>query len=263
MRWQVLAALGNGWLWLLAVLSVAVLLIAGAPLWFTALTGVAVLAGGAGVQGAVEWRAARRRRLPGGDASAAIGPADVRDPQAVTIIRRAHAATARMRATSQLGLDAPTDVLAGAEVAADGAVDTLNDLGRQVDRLDRALQAVDPRRVQEEMARVEASLADDTTASTELRDQRHAIAESLRAQLAAHQRLNDQRTLALTRMQSAAVGLEGLAVRLSEVTALYAARHDDAMTSADLASVADDVDRLRSDLVEAEASLRESLRSLD
>jgi predicted lipoprotein len=64
-------------------------------------------------------------------------------------------------------------------------------------------------------------------------------------------------------MQSAAIGLEGLAVRLSEVTALYAARHEDAMTSADLASVADDVDTLRSDLVAAEASLRESLSSLD
>jgi hypothetical protein len=263
MRWQVLAALGNGWLWLLAVLSVAVLLIAGAPLWFTALTGVAVLAGGATVQGAVEWRAARRRRLPVGDASTAIEPADVRDSQAATIIGRAHAATARMRTTRQSGLDAPTDVLVGAEVAADGAVATLNDLGRQVDRLDAALQSVDLHRAQEELSRVEARLAHDTAVSTELTAQRRAIAESLRSQLAAHQRLQDQRTLTLTRMQSAAVGLEGLAVRLSEVTALYAARHDDAMTSTDLASVADDVDRLRSDLVDAEASLRESLRSLD
>ena len=263
MRWQVLAALSNGWLWLLAVLAVAVLLIAGAPLWFTALTGVAVLAGGASVQGAVEWRAARRRRLPARDSSPAIAPADVRDPHALAIIRRAHAAAARMHAARQSGVDAPTDVLAGAEVAADGAVGTLNDLGRQVDRLDAALQSVDPHRAQEELSRVEARLAHDTAASTELRDQRRAIADSLRSQLAAHQRLRDQRTLTLTRMQSAAVGLEGLAVRLSEVTALYAARHDDAMTSADLASVAQDVDGLRSDLVAAEASLRESLRSLD
>jgi hypothetical protein len=263
MRWQVLAALGNGWLWLLTVLSVAVLLIAGAPVWFTALTGVAVLGGGATVQGAVEWRAATRRRVPGGDSAAAIGATDVRDPHALAIIRRAHAASARMHAARQSGVDAPTDVLASAEVAADGAVGTLNDLGHQVDRLDRALQAVDPHRAQEELSRVETSLAHDTAASGELIAQRRGIAESLREQLAAHQRLRDQRTLVLTRMQSAAVGLEGLAVRLSEVTALYAARHDDAMTSTDLASVADDVDALRSDLVAAEASLRESLRSLD
>jgi len=263
MRWQVLAALGNGWLWLLAVLSVAVLLIAGAPLWFTALTGAAVLVGGATVQGAVEWRAARRRRRDGSGISTPTGPAEVRDPHAVAIIRRAHDASARMHAARQSGVDAPTDVLASAEVAADGAVSTLNDLGRQVDRLDRALQAADPHRAQEELSRVEASLAHDTSASTELTAQRRGIAESLREQLAAHQRLADQRTLVLTRMQSAAVGLEGLAVRLSEVTALYAARHDDAMSSADLATVADDVDNLRSDLVDAAASLRESLRSLD
>lgn len=263
MGWQVLAALGNGWLWLLAVLSVAVLLVAGAPVWFTGLTGVAVLAGGATVQGAVEWRASRRRRLPDGDSAAALAPADVRDPHALAIIRRAHAASARMHSAGPGSVDAPTDVLAGAQVAADGAVTTLNDLGRQVDRLDRALQGVDAHRAQEELARVEASLARDTSASTELIAQRRGIAESLRQQLAAHQRLQDQRTLVLTRMQSAAVGLEGLAVRLSEVTALYAARHDDAMTSADLASVADDVDGLRSDLVDAEAALRESLRSLD
>jgi hypothetical protein len=215
------------------------------------------------VQGVVEWRAARRRRVPGGGTGTAIAAADVRDPQALAIIRRAHAASARMQAARQSGADAPADVLASAQVAAEGAVGTLHDLGRQVDRLDRALHGVDPHRAREELSRVENSLAHDTAASGELTAQRQGIAESLRAQLAAHQRLLDQRTLVLTRMQSAAIGLEGLAVRLSEVTALYAARHEDAMTSADLASVADDVDTLRSDLVAAEASLRESLSSLD
>ena len=56
MRWQVMTALTNGWLWLLAALATVVLVISPAPLWFAALSGATVLLGGATVQGAIEWR---------------------------------------------------------------------------------------------------------------------------------------------------------------------------------------------------------------
>ncbi len=264
MRWQVLAALTNGWLWLLAVLSTVVLVVGTAPVWFALMTGAVVLVGGATVQGAVEWRQEKRRRALGERAAPAAieGPDEVRDPDARTVIARAHVAAQRVHAARAVD-PAPADVLISAEVASDGAVAALNELGRQVDRLDRALQSIDAHRVHAELTRTEDSLARDSSASAALTEQREAIAASLRSQLAAHERLRDKRLLVLTRMQSAAVGLEGLAVRLSEVSALYSARHDDEMTSGDLASVAAEIDTLRSDLVDAEASLRESLRSLD
>ena len=127
----------------------------------------------------------------------------------------------------------------------------------------RALGAVNPQRAHDELRRMDATLAGDTGAPAELTRQRQAIADGLRAQLAAHERLRQQRVLALTRMQSAAVGLEGLAVRLSEVAAMYSARHVDALTATEVASVATDIDELRVDLGQAEASLRQTLRSLD
>lgn len=264
MRWQVLAALSNGWLWLLAVLSAVVLVVATAPLWFALMTGVVVLVGGASVQGAVEWRQEKQRRgLDERDATPAIGGASgVSDPDAQAIISRAQVAAQRVHSARAVD-PAPTDVLVGAEVASDGAVAALNELGHQVDRLDRALASIDAPRVHAELIRTEEALAQDSSASPALTEQREAITASLRSQLAAHERLRDKRLLVLTRMQSAAVGLEGLAVRLSEVSALYSARHDDEMTSTDLASVAAEIDALRNDLVDAEASLRESLRSLD
>lgn len=264
MRWQVLAALTNGWLWLLATLSVVVLVVSPAPLWFAVMTGALVLLGGAGVQGAVEWNHEKQRRLgPRAEAPQLPAATDVAARDAQLIIQRAQAAATRVQAVRAGDGRAPADVLANAEVASAGAVDALNELGRQVDRVDGALHGIDPRRVQDELARVQARLAHDQQASLELTEQRQSIAESLRSQLEAFERLSRHRVLVLTRMQSAAVGLEGLAVRLAEIGALYSARHDDTVTSADLQSVAGEMDDLRVGLVEANRSLRESLRSLD
>jgi len=77
------------------------------------------------------------------------------------------------------------------------------------------------------------------------------------------ERLHRQRVLVLTRMQSAAVSLEGLAVRLGEIVTLYSARHDDAVTANDLQSATEEMDSLRSGLVEANIELRQTLRDLD
>jgi hypothetical protein len=263
MRWQILAALTNGWLWLLAVLSVAVLVVSSAPLWFTLMTGAAVLLGGAGVQGAVEWNKEKQRRLgPDQRRTALPESPGVADPDAQAVIQRVRTAAARVRRIREDDLEAPADVLVSTEVAADGAVDAMDELGRQVDRVNRAMTSIDPRAVRAELSRVEAQVAQDKQASAELTEQRRAITESLRAQLSAYDRLSRQRVLVLTRMQSAAVSLEGLAVRLGEICALYSARHDDTVTTGDLRSVASEMDTLRVDLVEANASLRQSLRSL-
>lgn len=262
MRWAVLAALSNGWLWLLAVTSFVVLLVSPAPLWFAVLTGVAVILGGATAQGAIDWRSEQKRRRGEGSSAPQV-QAPVSDPDARAVIARARSAADRITAVQTRSLDSPDDVIVSAVVAADAAAGTMDDLGRHVDRLNRALGAVNPQRAHDELRRMDATLARDTGAPAELTRQRQAIADGLRAQLAAHERLRQQRVLALTRMQSAAVGLEGLAVRLSEVAAMYSARHVDALTATEVASVATDIDELRVDLGQAEASLRQTLRSLD
>ncbi len=262
MRWQVLAALTNGWLWLLAVLAAVVLVIGSAPIWFALTSGAAVLLGGATVQGAVEWRAARRARLPGSQRPELDTGAPVRSGEARAVIARAEAAAARAAQTRSEDRDAPADILAGAEVATTGAVSTLHDLGRQVDRLEAAIGGVRVHDVQAELASVEHNLATDRAASPELAEQRRAIADGLRAQLEVYRRLAEQRQLVLARMRSAAIGLEGLAVRLGEIGALYSAQGQDTTADDDLRAVATEMDDLRVGLQEAERTLRQTLRNL-
>ena len=264
MRWQLLASLTNGWLWLLAVLTGVVLVVASAPVWFAVLSAATVLLGGAGVQAAVEWRAEKRRRLGGRPDRAELegAPPSVQDPEARAILARASAAAQRARSIREEDPDAPTDIIANAEVATEGAVEALGDLGRQVDRVNRAMSAADPRRVQEELARVEQNLAQDTAAGAELTEQRQAMVQSLRSQLEVYRRLNEQRTLVLTRMRSAAIGLEGLAVRLGEIGALYSAQEDYTTADSDLAGVATEMDDLRLGLVEAGRAVRRSLEEM-
>lgn len=263
MRWQLLASLTNGWLWLLAVLTGVVLVIASAPVWFAVLSAAVVLLGGAGVQAAVDWRAEKRRRLGGRPESPELERTPpVADPEARAILARASAAAQRARRIREEDPEAPTDIVANAEVATEGAVEALGDLGRQVDRVNRAMSAADPRRVADELARVEHNLANDTAAGPELTEQRQGMAESLRSQLEVYRRLSEQRTLVLTRMRAAAIGLEGLAVRLGEIGALYSAQEDYSTADADLAGVATEMDDLRLGLVEAGRAVRRSLEEM-
>ena len=263
MRWQLLASLTNGWLWLLAVLTGVVLVIASAPVWFAVVSSAAVLLGGAGVQAAVDWRAEKRRRLGGLQPRAELDrmPA-VQDAEARAVLARATAAAQRARQIRAEDAEAPADIMANAEVATQGAVEALGDLARQVDRVNRAMAAVDPHRVADELARVEHNLKHDTEAGPELSEERRTMAESLRSQLAVHRRLSEQRTLVLTRMRSAAIGLEGLAVRLGEIGALYSAQEEYSTADADLAGVATEMDDLRLGLVEAGRAVRRSLEEM-
>lgn len=263
MRWQVLAALTNGWLWLLAVLAGVVLVIASAPVWFALASAAVVLVGGATVQGAVEWRAMRRQRI-GLVERTPINPAEpVMDPDARGIIARAETATERAHRIRGGDPDTPTDILVSAQVASDGAVASLHELGRQVDHIGAALGTIRLHDVQAELAAVERNLARDSDASPELTEQRRVIANGLRNQLEVHQRLAEQRTLVLTRMRSAAIGLEGLAARLGEIGALYSATGQHTSTDSDLRAVTTEMDDLRQGLLEAERTLRGSLDSLD
>jgi len=261
MVWVFLSALANRWLWLFAVFATAVLLVLpGVPLGLALGAGVLVLAAGAGADALGQVRRARRR-LPGGERPAVR--ARVRDPEAAAHIRRAVAGTERLERAQESIAEARTDVAADVGVHAGQMLDALRHTGRQVDRLDEMLGGVDPAALSAELAEVERALSAQPGAGVELKEQRLRTAEGLRAQLAACRRVSEQRLLMLERMRATAVGIEGLAVRVGEIGALYESTGQVDTSAEDLRAVTGEIEVLREGLVEAERSVRAALTSTD
>lgn len=259
--WVFLSALANRWLWLFAVFATAVLLVLpGVPLGLAVGAGVLVLAAGAGADALGQVRQARRR-IPGGERPTVRGR--VRDPEAAAHIRRAVAGTERLERAQESIAEARADVAADVGVHAGQMLDALHHTGRQVDRLDAMLGPVDPRALSAELAEVERVLAAQPGRAPELREQRLRTAEGLRAQLAAFRRVSEQRLLMLERMRATAVGIEGLAVRVGEIGALYESTGQVDTSAEDLRAVTGEIEVLREGLVEAERSVRAALTSTD
>ena len=135
--------------------------------------------------------------------------------------------------------------------------------GRQVDRLDTMLAGVDPHALQTELGEVERALAAEPAASGDLTEQRQRTADGLRAQLAAHRRVSEQRTLMLAQMRATAVGIEGLAVRVGEIGALYEASGRVDTSDEELRGITSELEGLRDGLVDAERGVRAALSSTD
>lgn len=259
--WVFLSALANRWLWLFAVFATAVLLVLpGVPLGLALGAGVLVLAAGAGADALGQVRRARRR-LPGGERPAVRGR--VRDPEAAAHVRRAVAGTERLERAQESIAEARADVATDVGVHAGQMLDALQHTGHQVDRLDAMLGGVDPAALSAELVEVERVLAAQPGAASELREQRQRTAEGLRAQLAAYRRVSEQRQLMLERMRATAVGIEGLAVRVGEIGALYESTGQVDTSAEDLRAVTGEIEVLREGLVEAERSVRAALGSTD
>ncbi len=261
MGWVFLSALANRWLWLFAVFAAAVLMATGqVPVWFAALAAGAVLVTGAAVDTSQRYRQARH---------SAIAPdrppphAQVRDERAAMYLARAGAAVARLeQARKSLG-EAAADLSGDVDVKARDMLDALGHTGTQVDRLAEMLDGFDGPAVRAELADVEQALADDTAPGQELVEERRRTRDGLRTQLASIERLGQQRALMLERMRATAVGIEGLAVRVGEIDALYESGDRIDTTTEDLQSVTADLDSLREGLLEAERSVRAVLSGTD
>jgi hypothetical protein len=258
--WVFLSALANKWLWLFAVFATAVLLVLpGVPVGLALGAGVLVLGAGAGADALGDVR--RARRLPGGERPAVR--ARVRDPEAAAHIRRAVAGTERLERAQESMAQARADVATDVGVHAGQMLDALQHTGRQVDRLDVMLGGVDPGALSAELAEVERVLSAQPGAASELTEQRLRTAEGLRAQLAAYRRVSEQRLLMLERMRATAVGIEGLAVRVGEIGALYESTGQVDTSAEDLRAVTGEIEVLREGLVEAERTVRAALSSTD
>ena len=187
----------------------------------------------------------------------------VRDPEAAAHVRRAVAGTERLERAQESIAAARADVAADVGAHAGQMLDALQHTGRQVDRLDAMLGGVDPAGLSAELIEVERVLAAQPGAAPELREQRLRTAEGLRAQLAAYRRVSEQRQLMLERMRATAVGIEGLAVRVGEIGALYESTGQVDTSAEDLRAVTGEIEVLREGLVEAERSVRAALGSTD
>jgi len=111
------------------------------------------------------------------------------------------------------------------------------------------LTGIDERRVRDEHTRLEAEQA---TASVEMREEIGRALVGLRDQQAARGRLSSTDQTLIARMRTAAIGLEGLVARLSEI-AVLAHGGAEATAHARVAELADELDALRAGLTEADS----------
>jgi branched-chain amino acid transport system substrate-binding protein len=213
--------------------------------------------------GYAAWRAGRRladavARRRGGASPAGSGAPDgapagtsaSAPPSAPALLKRAEAAVARLRRQTE----SPKDPALRAQLADvdDQAAGVLADLRRfagQVSALDKSLADIPVERLRRELAatRDEVAAATEAPLQTELE---HAE-RSLTDQLAVADRLATARRTLLARMEAAALDLEGLGMRVSELIVLHDAVGDDAQTGDRLAEVTGDVEGMRAGLAEA------------
>lgn len=177
-------------------------------------------------------------------------------PQAY-LLSRAEQAQRRIKELSETPGDASLLAQIGTvDDEVEGLVDErLADLAGRVTVADLSLASARPDVLQVEQSRSEAAVAAETDAATKAERQRTLAA--LTAQVEAVQRLGKLRQRLLSKMETAVVGLEGLAARMGELVALGTdpVAHD---RSADvLDQLTTELDTVRSGLSEAEALSKE------
>ncbi|MGY0232445.1 hypothetical protein [Longispora urticae] len=141
----------------------------------------------------------------------------------------------------------------------EGAVSVLGDLRRfagQVTLLADTAAWIDAPALRDEYEALTFALQ---TGPANLRDERQRGIQAVRDQLDSHQRLTEAQETLLVRMQAAVLGLEGLVVRLAELSTMHAASDVVGDTTSRVRLLTEDLDGLRSGLADAEALSRQVL----
>lgn len=168
------------------------------------------------------------------------------------LLARAGAATARIEQLST----APGDPWLRAQVdriddESVQALDALRQLGGRITLVEQSIAAGDPRRLQAERTRMVADMR-GTTDPRLAEEQRRGIA-AMDTQLEVAGRLDTLRQTLLTRMETAVLGLEGLAARMGEVVALGPTSIDHDRAADLIGGLTVELDTLRGGLDEASA----------
>jgi hypothetical protein len=165
-----------------------------------------------------------------------------------------------VRSFQDLSVSAPAGPLTErCRLMGDQAGNTLgamHGLAGQVSAVASALARVDASALAGEVARVSAALKAARNAGVR-QELEHSLA-SVRAQLAVHQRLDQASRTLLARMESGALGLEGLVARLAEILALAEAASPVEATQ-QIDALVDELEGLRSGLAETEDVTRRAL----
>jgi len=145
----------------------------------------------------------------------------------------------------------------GAASEAHDVLAAVERLGAQTVTVEKALARVDAAGLDVEAARLAAAAARPAPAGVRSEIERSAAA--VRDRVAVRDRLRDTHDTVLARMQSAALGLEGVAARMAEVEALAGTTGASDGTASQVAALTAEVEGLRSGLAEAEALSRRVL----
>jgi hypothetical protein len=210
--------------------------------------GAGIAAGVYGVRvgiGALTDRAPAATRTPG-------LPTPPRGSAAEGWLRRADAAllTVRQQVQASPGQTDDVDDQAAAVVA------DLRRLAGQVTVVDQALAGIDAGRLGQRAAQLRQEAATSTGA---LHDEKQRAVRAAEDQIGVFERLVEVRQTQLARMESAVLGLEGLAARLAELVALRLTSGSGDTTPVRLAELAGDLDGLRAGLAETEELSRRLL----
>jgi hypothetical protein len=170
-------------------------------------------------------------------------------------------AEAAVRALRQL-TESPRDPVIRDQIGDvdDHAAATLVDVRRiagQVTLIEQAATRMSPGGLHGQHAAIEKALRGLPPGP--LREERERALRAVADQLAIYRRLTEAREMLLARMQSTALGLDGLVARLSEVLALYATADGGARVGFSIGELNDDLDGLRAGLAESEELSRRVL----
>jgi hypothetical protein len=146
------------------------------------------------------------------------------------------------------------DQLGDVQMRAAGTIDSVRRIASQTSLVDQAIARIPSPALKERRAR----LAGQVDSDDELRETRQQAIDDIDAQLAADTRLRSTRDALLSRMEAAAVGLEGLVARAAEASALATAATPD-LAADEIGELASELDGLRIGLTETEQLSRGAL----
>ncbi|MBT8225212.1 MAG: hypothetical protein HKP61_00255, partial [Dactylosporangium sp.] len=174
-------------------------------------------------------------------------------------LRRAESAGASLRGLASVPGDLRVrEQIGDIDSQAAAAVVDLRRFARQITAVERAAAGIGVYRLRTERATLVNGLLH--LPDGPLRQERQRAVTAVDDQLAVYERLRVAIDTMLAKMQSTVLGLESLAARLAEVTALYATTGGvSAVTATRIAGLADDLDGMRTGLAEAERLSRQAL----
>ncbi len=241
--------LKDPWGWLVAGISGGLgWAVLAAPLGPPAIVVGAAI--GAVVLGTKVALGARSPRPPASERRDRLPEAPANSPQGL-LVQRARAAAQQIHELA----DRPADPGLRSEVAqvddeAGTVVQALRELAGRVTLVDGALQAAQPAQVQQEAARLQASLAAEV--DPQLRAERQRALDAVTAQSESLARLARLRETLLARTQTAALDMEGLASRTGELVAMGTSAFEGDPAGQILADLTMSLESVREGLAEAD-----------